>query len=125
MSLDGEDMDGGQIDLEWVRVEIGCCCGVEYDHALVGGDVGRSEEVCVGRGCWYVIPVHLLEILGTGMSVRLMCGMAGTHELIGAKDGFAERGELDGLHGDLPEAVVLHARSAEGSCDDLMAKADT
>lgn len=49
----------------------------------------------------------------------------GTHELVRAKDGFSERGELDGGHGNFPEAIVLHARPAECPCDDLMAKADT
>ena len=46
------------------------------------------------------------------------------HKLVRAKDGFAEGGELDGGHSDLPDAIVLHARPAKGHCDDLVAKAD-
>lgn len=57
-------------------------------------------------------------------ALDVVCGDGRTHELVSAKDGFTERGELDGRHGDLPEAVVLHAGSAEGSCDDLVTKAD-
>jgi hypothetical protein len=53
-----------------------------------------------------------------------MCKRGGTHELVRAKDGFAEGGELDGRDGDFPDAVVLHAGPAEGPCDDLVAKAD-
>ena len=48
----------------------------------------------------------------------------GTHERLGAKDGFAERGEPDGRHGGFPDTVVGHAGPAEGSGDDLVAKAD-
>jgi hypothetical protein len=48
----------------------------------------------------------------------------GTHELVRAKDGFTERGELNGRHGNFPETIVPHARSAECPCDDLVAKAD-
>lgn len=47
-----------------------------------------------------------------------------THELVRAKDGFAEGGELDGRHGDFPAAVVLRAGPAEGPGDDLVAKAN-
>ena len=73
-----------------------------------------------------MVPVYLLDVLCTALKCCLFhfergCG---THELVRAKDGFAEGGELDGGHGDLPDAVVLHATPAEGHCDDLVAKAD-
>ena len=82
--------------------------------------------MCHGRGGRDVVPAHLLDVLCTASKRRLLyfergCG---AHELVRAKDGFAEGGELDARHGDLPEAVVLHAGSAEGPCDDLVAKAD-
>lgn len=47
-----------------------------------------------------------------------------THQSVGAKDGLAEWGELDGHHGNLPETVVLYAGATEGSGDDLVAEAD-
>ena len=104
-----------------------------------GADVGSNitmtwlavtsvePRICVtGQGHRDEVPVHLLDVLCMALKCRLFhfergCG---AHKLVRAKDGFAEGGELDSGHSDLPDAVVLHARPTEGHCDDLVAKGD-
>ena len=128
VSLDSEHVDRRQSNTRRrVRFEVRCRRGVEYHHALVGRDVRRTEEMCVGRGRRDVVPVHLLDVLCTasrGRSFYFEREGVGTHELVRAKDGFAEGGELDGGHGHFPDAVVLRAGPAKGPCNDLVAKAD-
>jgi hypothetical protein len=68
VALEREHANGRQTDVQRVRFEILCggrLRGVEHHHALGDRVVGRTEEVCVGRGRRDAADVELLEMLPT------------------------------------------------------------